>query len=564
MLEILVSCVISSIILLTSGNLFCSYFFKQDIYKSKNFSEHSIYGVIFLSFLSLIINFFIPIGKLVGTTILIISFVLFLNLFLKTNKKKQIILYIFYTSVVTLALVLLANVNRPDAGLYHLPYISLLNENKIILGSTNIHFRFGHISSIQYLSAIYNNYIFTTSIITVPLASVTAIILVYLTEEFFLLFNSKKKLSFIIFLILIFSIFSFNRYSSFGNDAPAHLYYLILIIYFLKIESLKECNLNTFLKIFIITIFLATLKLFLVIIAIIPFFIFLSLKEKKQILFNKKIFIFSILGLLWILKNLLVSGCLLYPVQKTCFKNLIYYDAERTKETVYVSEAWAKGWSDQKEIILNYEKYNKNFNWVKTWSNKHLKKIIEKLTPFLIFIFLIILILKYSKVSTKEADQFEHVSSHRLIELFLINLFFLIFWFLKFPIYRYGMSFISLTIILVSFVICSDKVLLTNKKIFFSLIIIGFLSFFSKNAIRIYDNINIEYFNYPWPKIYSLKTEDLNNEKKFLLLSNKNKPIYYYSKQELCMYSASPCSNYLLEKLDKKQIYGYQLYWKTE
>ena len=288
MLEILVSCLISSIILLTSGNLFCSYFFKQDIYRSKNFSENSIYGIIFLSFLSLIINFFIPIGKLLGTTILIISFFFFLNLLWKTDKKKQIILYIFYTSVITLALILLANVNRPDAGLYHLPYISLLNENKIILGSTNIHFRFGHISSIQYLSAIYNNYIFTTSIITVPLASVTAIILIYLTEEFFSLFNSKKKLSFIIFLILIFSIFSFNRYSSFGNDAPAHLYYFILIIYFLKIENLKECNLNTFLKIFIITIYLATLKLFLVIIAIIPLFIFLNFKKKKKYYLIKK------------------------------------------------------------------------------------------------------------------------------------------------------------------------------------------------------------------------------------------------------------------------------------
>ena len=281
-------------------------------------------------------------------------------------------------------------------------------------------------------------------------------------------------------------------------------------------------------------------------------------------MFNKRIFIFSILGLLWILKNTLVSGCLLYPIQKTCFKNLIYYDAKQTKEQVYAGEAWAKGWSDQEEVILNYEKYSENFNWVKTWSNKHLKKIFEKLTPFLIFIFLLILILKYRKVSTKEADQFEHINNHRLIELFLINLFFLIFWFLKFPIYRYGMSFIGLTIILASFVICSNKVLLTNKKIFFSLIIIGFLSFFSKNAIRIYNNINTEYFDYPWPKIYSLKTEDLNNEKKFLLLRNKNAPIYYYSKQELCMYSASPCSNYLLEKLDKKQIYGYQLYWKTE
>ena len=35
--------------------------------------------------------------------------------------------------------------------------VKINQENKIILGLTNIHFRFGTISIIQYLSAIYNN-----------------------------------------------------------------------------------------------------------------------------------------------------------------------------------------------------------------------------------------------------------------------------------------------------------------------------------------------------------------------------------------------------------------------
>ena len=51
---------------------------------------------------------------------------------------------------------------RPDAGLYHLPYISILNENKIIIGLSNIHFEFGHVSILQYLSAIYNNFLMRT------------------------------------------------------------------------------------------------------------------------------------------------------------------------------------------------------------------------------------------------------------------------------------------------------------------------------------------------------------------------------------------------------------------
>ena len=100
---------------------------------------------------------------------------------LKKNliNKNKFLLFLFYNALITIVLLYASNINRPDAGLYHLPYTSLINENKIIIGSANIHFRFGHISIIQYLSAIYNNYLFNTSNITLPLASVFSIFLIF-------------------------------------------------------------------------------------------------------------------------------------------------------------------------------------------------------------------------------------------------------------------------------------------------------------------------------------------------------------------------------------------------
>ena len=65
-----------------------------------------------------------------------------------------------FTSLITLLLILYSNINRPDAGLYHLPYNAILNENKILIGIYNINFRFAHSSIIQYLSGIYNNHFF--------------------------------------------------------------------------------------------------------------------------------------------------------------------------------------------------------------------------------------------------------------------------------------------------------------------------------------------------------------------------------------------------------------------
>ena len=82
-------------------------------------------------------------------------------------------------------LLALSNINRPDAGLYHIPYISLLNENKVIFGLANVHFRFAHISILQYLSAANLNYLFSISNITVPVASLVAVYIYHIIGKCF-------------------------------------------------------------------------------------------------------------------------------------------------------------------------------------------------------------------------------------------------------------------------------------------------------------------------------------------------------------------------------------------
>ena len=122
---------------------------------------------------------------------------------------------------------------RPDAGSYHLPYISILNEHKILIGISNIHFRFGHTSIIQYVSSIYNNYIFGEQGITVPIGLIFCNFIGYCIYE---LFNRKNNYlqKILIFSLVSFVFFRVNRYSDFGNDAPANLLFFYLII-----ESVK-------------------------------------------------------------------------------------------------------------------------------------------------------------------------------------------------------------------------------------------------------------------------------------------------------------------------------------
>ena len=76
----------------------------------------------------------------------------------------------------------------------------------------------------QYLSAIHNNYIFGLNGIVIPLASMAVYSIFFLSNTW-----SKKNLStsnIFSILIILFICWKMNRYSEYGNDAPAHFAFL--------------------------------------------------------------------------------------------------------------------------------------------------------------------------------------------------------------------------------------------------------------------------------------------------------------------------------------------------
>ena len=567
MLNIFFASLTSSVILFGFGIIFNYLFLNDEDNHQRNIYETGIFGIIFLSFFALFLNFFLPINKLVGSIISIVSTMSFFYFIYLYKKKLDLIFIILIASFVSFTLITLSNINRPDAGLYHLPFVSLLNENKIIIGSVNIHHRFGHISIIQYLSAIHNNYIFKTEFISVPLASIFSFYIIFIFKKFFdnLRKNDFSKI-FINFLIIIFSFYAFNRYGNYGNDAPVHIFFFILIIFFLEINNLKEIQLNAFYKIVILSLFLITLKPFMVIVLLLPLILF-YLNEKKLFLIKKKqFFICLFLISIWFLKNILISGCLIYPLNKSCIKSLIYFDEKNTLTRSYEGEAWSKGVPDSKEKFSSHKEYIKKFNWLPTWKENHLKKIIEKILPYLILLFLILIIVILKKIHVRENSNKSSIDEKDYILLFF-SFYCCAIWFLKFPLYRFGMSFIFIFITLLFIFLLKKMENFNNFKfynfIFTTLIIVGVLGFLGKNFYRIINKFDKKYNNYPWPKIYTLSDTKENispNYKK--IVDEKNQTLFYYSNGVECMYSEAPCSNYSNPKLKLITKYGYKIYYK--
>ena len=568
MLEVFFYSYLTSIFIFSSGFFFSSKILNQKEFLKFNLLQTGLYGVIFLSFLALFLNFFFKLDKNINTLIFGF-FIIYLFYFNKVIIKKILLISIIIALICSLLLIY-ETTYRPDAGLYHLPYTSILNNEKIIVGLSNIHFRYGHTSIIQYLSAINNNWIFGDKGILVPLSLIYSLFLLYLINE---IRNGNNKIIIVFnFIILTFLCLKLNRYSDFGNDAPAHIFYFFLIS--LLIKNFKKWNKYNASELLTVGAYIIFNKITLFIGGLISIIIII-LNKSIKLLNLRLVFFLTLFTFLFFLKNFIVSGCIAFPIEKTCISKAFWYDANSNRGsnaeiTMLENEAWTKSWSNQKGDRLSYEKYLSDLNWIKLWTKTHGKRTLIKLIPFIVFLF-IFLILIYN-VNKKDEKIITNLNSSKikkfLILIFIFNLLGTLIWFFKFPVFRYGSSYIITSIGLLILLICWKKILtidiLQLKKIVSYLTVCLLIILFSKNFIRISKNFNTDYNSSPWPKIYS---DTKNNKKKSLNeIKINNIKAFYYSKEGLCYYNSPPCTHLFNSHFKKEEIFikkkwGYKIFY---
>jgi len=538
-MDILVFSILTNFLYFCSGSLLISnkkYDFNNQFY---------IYfsGVILVSFISLLLNFFTSLSPLINSILYIFLIIITFKFKKKNIFNKKSISFLLISSFVTFLLIIYSTINRPDGGLYHLPYTSIINENKIIFGLSNIHFRFGHISILQYLSAVNNNYLFLENGISIPLASIVSFF--YLNFFYDILKIIKKKTAslsdFFSLFVLIYIAFKIARYSEFGNDAVAHLSFFYLISCILK-DSIKEINFN---KILLISVFTFINKPTLGLIFIAPmtiFFLQSSFNPKK--IFNSLFSFPALLLYLWLIKNIIVSGCAIYPVKITCIKSLSWTNINKTIIVSTDSEAWSKAWPDRLDQNITMEEFNKNFNWLHSWSKKHLKHILNIIIPYIIILLFIVIFIKFKSKNIK-AENNENLNTRFFLCLIISGLGTFSFFFL-FPLYRYGYSYIITLISLLFMLIIKNQMPFKRNILFFKFIFIScFIVIISKQTIKFYNNSK----NTPWPNIYTLDLNGIIYPKKKIIINND---FFYYladKGEQLCMYSKSPCTSYIVQNI---------------
>tara|TARA_B100000029_G_scaffold431617_1_gene443316 strand:- start:816 stop:1604 length:789 start_codon:yes stop_codon:yes gene_type:complete len=254
----------------------------------------------------------------------------------------------------------------------------------------------------------------------------------------------------------------------------------------------------------------------------------------------------------WFLKNIFISGCILYPVKITCFNYFQWTDIKQAEEVSIENEAWAKGWPDFRkgDIKLTQKEYSKNFNWLSTWGKNHLVKILKIIFPYILFLMIILFIVRNK---TLKAPQEKYIKY-----LIYISVLGTIMWIYKVPVFRYGYSYLIILISLIfSYFAQSFEYKESSKSIFKASILLLATIFILKNTNRIIFE-NKEYYDYPWPKIYSM---DENNEPKMHNFKYIDGKKIYYTENNYCMYGLSPCG-LSTSGIKHRKILGYSLIYK--
>jgi len=422
----------------------------ETIFNIKISTFFPLYGLFFLGNIIVFFNFATPITQNIKFVILLLLLLPNLNIINKIHFQKN---NIFKTIVKFLiSIILLFSFSdigiSKDSYLYHIKNQLWILDEKVVFGITNLDPFLGYLPVSEYIHAFIfslENYKYIHFFNLTVIISFTYILLeMYFSKSDFLI-NSA-------FLITIFGIldnFGFeggrNGYFYFQElgkvDGSAGVLFLLSILFILfLLQKKSDVVKQEIIAVSLFSIFSIQLRPSGYILFIFLTFLFFNLsKNTRSYFINLKLLLFF---LLWHLKNLITTSCIIYPVNITCIRNFEWH----TKDLYsYLSKfIIAEYWNPQKGFSSLG-----SFDWIlDPWISLNKSYLLNFIFTF-IFIFLI---LKYKNYKQSK-NKFLSLSAFIL----------LLFWLLAFPQYRFTASiFIPATLLFLNFEL-SKKNLIFNK-----------------------------------------------------------------------------------------------------
>ena len=509
-----------------------------------------ILGIIFLTFISYLTNIFSPHGFTHNIIVHSIGIIIFLSAIKSEAILKKKIYVIVILSIIIVCFSLLSK-THDDFGWYHLPYTLNLSQNKFQYGLGHFNHGFRTPSSLFYLNSLFylpgiKFYSFNFAQLYIFLFS-----LIYFYKKIF----NRKNSSFVFFYSLLAFIFIsvvFYRLAEHGTDRSGQALLFIVIVLILEILSKNLIEIKKINIIILLLVYLITIKTYFVIFILLMLPILMLIKSDysiyKKIFFSKTIILSVLFLFLHFHVQLANSGCLLYPMNFTCYSDFTW-SINRTEITNMGQwyELWAKSGANPNFRVENPTEYVSQFNWVSNWMSNY---FFNKMSDLILGIILILVIcfLLFKKKNKKINKQIKiYGLSYAILLLFLI-------WFTKFPQLRYGgfiiianLFFLPACLFLLNYQL-NKKVLKSAKYI----VALSLIIFAGRNIDRLYLEINS--YNYkPFKNAFFHIDSYKYNEIKL------NSNIILNRTEGSCWATEQPCTHRGGIKAIKK--YNYVIYY---
>ena len=496
-------------ILFSITNLLClfSVFGYSSIFNNLIFKDNLFKNLLFLNFITGILFIYIIVGILfhyfsISNLLTIFIILLGIIFFIKNNYKyfNQLSFFTKYFKIVLLSVFFgLYALNNNDFE-YHFFHILENKKNNLQYGLAE----FGSNYKVAYNSAwLFLQSIFFIEKFHYSLFFLSSIFYSLFIRDFYQLIRKsiieENYLSLIYFISsILFILLGFYRYKDFGTDYSSHLIMIYIVGLFLFYNNSDKLNYQFFINCLLIFSLAVISK-----ISSIPFllfFIFLIYKISFKDLFDqiKSQHLIMLLCplLVWFSHNLALSGCIVYPIDHTCFTDLPWsidskgsYSSKHHYELISL---FAKGvkisyWDFSAEELRSF---NKISIWFPYWIDIYFIIILEKFLPALIILILIPISYVFNK-KIKMSNNHISNSLKRIDQFFLVNISIILFiiWFLQAPSIRFGFSYI-LFFLLIIIVPLWYKVFFSEigilKSIIKKILLLSLVFFISNNLVRIF------------------------------------------------------------------------------
>ena len=451
------------------------------IFDTKATIVYPIIGLIFFGNLLIIANFFV---ELQNNVLYVFLVLLLIPNFIGNNKGifkishvltfENIFLYIFIPGIL---LISSSDINfHYDAAYYHLNHQNWLRSSNLIIGSVNIFWPFGMSSIYEYISSMLwlNNSL-------IYLHFLNLIFLQFLFSFiFYHLFNStNKNFKFASIFLVIFSIFDNFGISGGRNgfvyiqeigkqDTTVAILFCITSILILDKIQKKYASKIEVVLISLLVFFIFEIKVSGVIIFILYFILLFILIRNNEYRFRSLIYLQSptiLFGLIWSLKSIMTTGCLIFPLSFTCYESFWWYEIGSTERveayTTATSFSFMEYFLDENLNFLDWVNYFLFSETISTFSNYYLSVYSNFLISFVVLLFI-----KYFLFNKKVLDKrFKLI----LLTYITLSIVYLIFYG---PIPRYSMGILITVICSIGFFVDSEKVKISNY-VFYSLFIMS-------------------------------------------------------------------------------------------